>query len=107
MKRRQGILKSISKNRQLTDFEKKVYRAVLNIPRGRIRSYKWVAAKSGFAGASRAVGNALNKNPYVGLVPCHRVVKSDGSLGEFSRGRAEKARMLKAEGVDPTSLQLI
>jgi methylated-DNA-[protein]-cysteine S-methyltransferase len=80
-----------------TDFEKKVYLAVSKIPRGRTRSYKWVAAKIGHPRAYRAVGNALNKNPYVGKVPCHRVIKSDGSIGGFAKGVEYKREMLKAE----------
>ena len=84
----------------LTDFEKKVYRAVSKIPKGETRSYKWVAAKIGKPKAYRAVGNALNKNPYTGKVPCHRVIRSDGAIGGFARGLARKVKMLKSEGCD-------
>lgn len=83
----------------LTDFEKRVYAAVVKIPRGEVRSYKWVAAKIGSPKAFRAVGNALNKNPYIGIVPCHRVIKSDGFIGGFARGARRKRKMLIAEGV--------
>jgi methylated-DNA-[protein]-cysteine S-methyltransferase len=85
------------KNRPFSDFEKKVYAAVSKIPRGEVRSYKWVAVKIGRPGACRAVGNALNKNPYIGKIPCHRVIKSDGSIGGFAKGAARKKEMLKAE----------
>ena len=82
-----------------TDFEKRVYAAVMKIPRGETRSYKWVAAKIGRPKACRAVGNALNKNPYIGVVPCHRVIRSDGSIGGFAKGTRLKKEMLKTETV--------
>ncbi len=100
MKDRRRVLSLISKNKDLSAFEKSVYVATVQIPRGQVRSYKWIACKIGHRNASRAVGNALNKNPYMGIVPCHRVIKSDGSIGGFARGAAVKIRMLKAEGVD-------
>ncbi|MDD4909247.1 MAG: MGMT family protein [Candidatus Omnitrophica bacterium] len=82
---------------KLTDFEKKVYRVVSKIPLGEARSYRWVAAKAGRPRAYRAVGNALNKNPFAPYVPCHRVVRSDGSLGGFARGAAAKNKLLRRE----------
>jgi len=83
----------------MTKFQEKVYKAVLKIPYGQVRSYKWVACKIGRPGAARAVGQALNKNPYIGIIPCHRVVASDGSLGGFSKGVKAKKSMLKKEGI--------
>jgi len=82
----------------ITDFEKMVYSAVLKIPKGEARSYKWVASKIGRPKTCRAVGNALNKNPYIGKVPCHRVIKSDGSIGGFAKGPRRKKELLKSEG---------
>lgn len=64
---------------------------------GEVRSYKWVAAKIGRPRAYRAVGSALNKNPFAPYVPCHRVVRSDGSLGGFARGAAAKNKLLRRE----------
>lgn len=90
-------MKDKEKSRILTEFEKKVYLAVSKIPRGEARSYKWVAAKIGKPNAYRAVGNALNRNPYIGKVPCHRVIKSDGSIGGFARGIGRKRELLKSE----------
>lgn len=84
----------------VTEFQKKVYRAVSKIPKGEVRSYKWVAEHIGNPKASRAVGNALNKNPYAPIVPCHRVIRSDGSLGGFAKGPGAKRRLLRREGVD-------
>jgi len=85
------------KSNSLTDFEKAVYGAVLEIPFGETRSYAWVARHIGRPRAARAVGNALNKNPYAPFVPCHRVIASDGSLGGYSRGLARKKTLLDNE----------
>lgn len=82
-----------------TPFEQRVYRAVLRIPRGETRSYRWVAVRIGSPRACRAVGQALRRNPFVGIVPCHRVVRLDGGLGGFSRGARRKKKMLRDEGV--------
>lgn len=89
--------------KNLTDFEKKVYLAALEIPPGEVRSYKWIAAKIGRPKAYRAVGNALNKNPYIGTVPCHRVVRSDGSIGGFAKRVGYKRKLLKSELIDRIS----
>lgn len=91
---------SILNDKNFTSFQKRVYKAVLAVPKGEARSYKWVAEKIGNSKALRAVGQALKKNPYLGIVPCHRVIKEDGSIGGFSKGTARKRRMLKAEGLD-------
>jgi len=80
-----------------SDFEKKVYKAVYRIPLGQVRSYSWVAKKIGSPKAARAVGTVLKKNPFAPLIPCHRVVKSDGSLGGYSRGLKKKKELLKLE----------
>ena len=100
MKKKRGISSVISNDKSLSDFEKSVYRVILNIPQGQTRSYKWVAQKLSRPGAARAVGNALNKNPYAPMVPCHRVVKSDGAIGGYAKGIRAKRRMLKTEGID-------
>jgi O-6-methylguanine DNA methyltransferase len=102
MKDRRGILSRISKNNELKSFEKDVYKAVLSIPRGETRSYAWVASRIKRPRAARAVGNALNKNPYKGIVPCHRVIKADGSVGGFFKASYAKRRLLISEGVDCT-----
>lgn len=90
-------MKDKEKSRILTEFEKKVYLAVSKIPRGETRSYKWVAAKIGKPNAYRAIGNALNRNPYIGKVPCHRVIRSDGPIGGFANGIRRKRELLKSE----------
>lgn len=71
---------------------------VKTIPYGETRSYKWVAEKLGNPRAVRAVGQALKKNPLPGIIPCHRVIRSDGSLGGFSQGLKKKRELLRGEG---------
>jgi len=83
----------------ITLFESNVYKAVKKIPKGKVRSYSWVAKMAGQPKAYRAAGNALNKNPTPIVVPCHRVVKSDGTLGGFLKGPKEKMKLLRAEGL--------
>ena len=82
-----------------TAFQKKVWKALLEIPPATVRSYSWIAKKIGSPQACRAVGNALNKNPLAPEVPCHRVVRSDGSLGGYAKGVQVKKRLLKKEGI--------
>lgn len=72
--------------KQLSSFAKKVYKAVLSIPLGQVRTYKWVAEKAGKPKAYRAVGQVLNKNPFPVIVPCHRVVAARGKLGGYAWG---------------------
>jgi methylated-DNA-[protein]-cysteine S-methyltransferase len=88
----------LSKNR----FNERVWRLCARIPRGRVSTYGDLARALGSPGASRAVGQALNKSPGMPHVPCHRVVSSDGSLGGFAWGPKEKARLLEREGVRVT-----
>ena len=70
---------------------------VKKIPKGQVLTYKEVARLIGKPLAYRAVGNALNKNPFK-EVPCHRVIRSDGKTGGYARGAKEKIKMLKSEG---------
>jgi methylated-DNA-[protein]-cysteine S-methyltransferase len=81
-----------------TPFQRKVWQAALRIPYGRARSYQWIASKIGGRRYARAVGNALGANPVPLIVPCHRVVAHDASLGGFSCGLAVKRRLLELEG---------
>lgn len=80
-----------------TYFEKKVWVALKEIPFGETRTYKWVAEKVGNPSATRAVGRALSKNPIPIVVPCHRVIESDGSIGGYSSGADIKRRLLDME----------
>jgi methylated-DNA-[protein]-cysteine S-methyltransferase len=80
-----------------TPFQRQVWEVTRLIPYGDTRSYKWVAEQIGKPGASRAVGQALAKNPLPILIPCHRVVNTDGRLGGFSDGLGMKRRLLRLE----------
>ena len=88
----------MNKNR-FTKFQIKVWLATAQIPLGQTRSYKWLAEQMGNPKAIRAVGQALKKNPFAPLIPCHRVIKEDGSLGGYSAvgGCKQKERLLKIE----------
>ena len=81
----------------MTLFAAKVYKTVLSIPLGQVRSYKWVAQRIGSAQAARAVGQVLKRNPYPLIIPCHRVIKADGKMGGYSRGVRKKERFLAIE----------
>ncbi|MGD0795874.1 MAG: methylated-DNA--[protein]-cysteine S-methyltransferase [Dehalococcoidales bacterium] len=80
-----------------TPFQRDVWRITRLIPYGRTRSYQWVAAQTGRPGAARAVGQALGKNPFPIIVPCHRVVASNGGLGGYSGGIEMKRFLLSLE----------
>jgi O-6-methylguanine DNA methyltransferase len=80
-----------------TAYQKKVWAAAKNIPYGETRSYSWIARKTGKPGSARAAGNALGKNPCPVIIPCHRVIKSDGTMGGFSVGRGWKSKLLSLE----------
>ncbi len=86
--------------RGLSEFEAAVLRAAAQIPRGQVRPYAWVARRAGRPRAVRAVGSALGRNPVPLLIPCHRVTRSDGTLGEYVFGAEAKERLLRAEDVD-------
>ena len=82
-----------------TNFAERVRDAVRQIPKGETRTYGQVAAAIGHIGAARAVGTIMRDN-YDPTVPCHRVVRSDGKIGEYNRGGPEKKlALLRAEGV--------
>lgn len=81
----------------LSPFRRKVLEAVCLIEWGETRSYGWVAEKAGNREAARASGNALGRNPVPILVPCHRVLRGDGSIGGFSAGTGWKMWLLDFE----------
>ena len=80
-----------------TAFERGIWLSLREIPYGQTRSYKWLAARAGHPGAARAAGRALAKNPLPIVLPCHRVIESDGSLGGYSPDLDIKRRLLEAE----------
>ena len=89
-----------------TEFEVAVWTKALEIPRGEVRPYGWIAAEIGRPKAVRAVGTALGHNPVPLIVPCHRVVRTDGTIGQYSLGGpGNKRTILSAEGLDPTAME--
>jgi O-6-methylguanine DNA methyltransferase len=90
----------------LTSFERSVLTKTMEIPFGEVRPYAWVAREIGRPRAVRAVGSALAENPIPFVIPCHRVVRTDGHIGEYGAGGPEAKRaVLAAEGVDPDELE--
>ncbi len=81
-----------------TSFQQKVWRTLRGISYGRLRSYQWVAVRVGGRQYARAVGNAVGANPMPIVVPCHRIVSQDTSLGGFSDGLPTKRKLLTLEG---------
>lgn len=82
----------------VSPFTRRVLAAAAQIQRGETRTYQWLARQIGMPRATRAVGNALGANPLPILIPCHRIVRSDGSLGGYAFGQNMKRRLLEAEG---------
>jgi O-6-methylguanine DNA methyltransferase len=94
--------------RGLTEFERAVLRKALEIPRGEVRPYAWIAWEIGHPRAVRAVGSALGHNPVPLFIPCHRVVRLDGQIGHYGLGGPEAKRtILEAEGVRPEALETL
>jgi O-6-methylguanine DNA methyltransferase len=104
----QNIFKSLIKDPSAfvfrpigTSFQKDVWNALLKIPKGELRSYTEVAKMIGRPKSVRAVANAIGANPICIFIPCHRVIRSDGSLGGFSSGIHRKKALLEMEGINP------
>ncbi|HEX9690085.1 MAG TPA: methylated-DNA--[protein]-cysteine S-methyltransferase [Thermoanaerobaculia bacterium] len=92
--------------RGLSEFERAVLLKALEIPPGEVRPYSWVAREIGHPEAMRAAGSALAKNPVPLLIPCHRVVRSDGHIGNYSLGGPRNKRtLLESEGAEPETLE--
>ncbi|MCW2858708.1 MAG: cysteine methyltransferase [Actinoallomurus sp.] len=86
--------------RGLSSFESDVLHAAMTIPRGEMRPYSWVAREIGRPRAVRAVGTALGNNPVPLLIPCHRVIRADGAIGQYVFGARAKETLLRAEDVN-------
>ena len=101
MKIPEKIMKEMKK---YSPFSQAVWTACASIPKGSVRTYGWIAKQIGRPGAARAVGRALGANPFAPIIPCHRVVKSDGALGGYSGagGVKTKNQMLIREGAART-----
>ena len=83
-----------------TEFQKRVYSLCSKVPKGRVTTYRDIGnALGGYGQVYRAVGAALNRNPFAPKVPCHRVVNSNGNIGGFAKGTKAKIALLKKEGI--------
>lgn len=90
----------------LNEFQRRVLAKTMEIPYGEVRPYAWVADQIGHPRAQRAVGTALAHNPIPFVIPCHRVVRSDGRIGHYGAGGSSAKRaVLASEGVDPDALE--
>ncbi|MDP3837083.1 MAG: MGMT family protein [bacterium] len=81
-------------------FASRVYELTSMIPEGKVSTYGRLAAKLGLKKGAQAVGQALHYNPFAPIVPCHRVVRSDGSVGGFAFGSEQKIKILRKEGIE-------
>ncbi len=92
----------------MTNFQKLCYQVLKDkVPAGRVISYARLAELIGHPNAHRAVGSAMNKNPFAPEVPCHRVVKSNGELGNYAFGQDKKAKRLQEEGVKVSNNKIV
>lgn len=82
----------------VSTFTRRVLEATSDISRGQTRTYQWLARQIGMPQAARAVGNALGSNPLPLVIPCHRIVRGDGSLGGYAFGAPMKKALLETEG---------
>ena len=92
--------------RSVSEFERAVLTKALEIPRGEVRTYGWIAREIGRPRAVRAVGMALGRNPIPLLIPCHRVVYADHSIGNYAFGTPMKQALLAAEGAGEGTISL-
>jgi len=81
------------------NIDKKIYKKLLEVPKGKITTYGELAKAVGLKNGQRAVGKIMNKNPYPVIIPCHRVIKSDGKIGGYAYGEEIKSDMLTREGI--------
>ena len=83
-----------------TDFQQQVWKAIQQIPHGEVRSYQRIADQIGRPKSARSIGNAVGANPVSILIPCHRVIRSNGALGGYGGGIERKRQLLALEGHD-------
>ncbi len=81
------------------NLDEKVYKKLLQVPKGKITTYGELAKAIGLQNGQRAIGKIMNKNPYPVIIPCHRVVSSNGSIGGYAFGQDVKTNMLIKEGI--------
>jgi len=81
------------------NLDEKVYKKLLQVPKGKITTYGELAKAVGLQNGQRAIGKIMNKNPYPVIIPCHRVVRSNGTIGGYAFGQDVKTNMLIKEGI--------
>lgn len=101
------LVGNLNNETRYSQFEIEVFNVLTLIPKGRVTTYLEVAKKLGRSKSSRAVANAIGKNPFAPKIPCHRVVRSDGKIGGYSGvgGVHAKKILLTSEGVDISNLK--
>lgn len=85
-------------NTDLSDFTKDCLKSLLQIPHGKVCTYQAIAEHLG-SNACRAVGSAIGRNPFAPIVPCHRIIRSNGEIGGYAFGSKKKVALLKSEGI--------
>lgn len=87
----------------MNDLERRVYQKLLKVPKGKVTTYGELAKAINLPNGQRAIGRIMNKNPFPVIIPCHRVVKSDGKIGGYFYGEDVKTNMLSKEGISVKS----
>ena len=88
-----------------TEFQQQVWKTIREIPYGEVRSYQWIADRIGRPKSARSIGNAVGANPVSILIPCHRVIRSNGALGGYGGGVERKRQLLVLEGQNIENLK--
>ncbi len=83
----------------MNDLDRRVYKKLLEVPKGKVTTYGELAKAVGLKNGQRLIGKIMNRNPFPVIIPCHRVVKSDGTVGGYFYGDKVKTKMLSDEGV--------
>ena len=89
------------------NLEEKIYKKLLDVPKGQITTYGELAKAVGLKNGQRVVGRVMNKNPYPVIIPCHRVVMSTGKIGGYAYGQDIKVKMLSDEGIEISNGKII
>lgn len=83
----------------MNELERRVYQKLLKVPKGKVTTYGDLAKAAGLENGQRLIGQIMKKNPFPVIIPCHRVVKSDGKIGGYYYGDKIKTKMLSDEGI--------
>jgi methylated-DNA-[protein]-cysteine S-methyltransferase len=83
----------------MNNLERRVYQKLLKVPKGKVTTYSELAKAVGLQNGQRQIGQIMSRNPFPVIIPCHRVVKSDGKIGGYFYGEKIKSKMLSAEGI--------